>query len=375
MIQQDQRPVLYRIEVQRHTRTDNGWSAWEPVAPTRANGDLINLDWANISDTDLPSQVSALDGLFRKIAEPDFYTLANGAPFIPAIIPPPGASTTPPASAGALAPPVAPAPGPIVPTGPTAAQIAAARGGGRLPAPTTPPVNDEEGAPVAAAPVLPGMPDLTQLRTQPNIPFWFYDENVVPTQTYQYEVRIVMYNPTYRFSLGLKNPKMKTQPTIASNWVVIPAPVDISGDLYFFVDNNLGNNKVDDVNVKVGFRIYKWTNDNWYGTQGIAQPGMPVNGTVHLIDKANATVDVATGYTLVDVLPSAGGSDLNAVLLAPNGDLIMRQSKFDNAKVNKMHGDLEFKAVKPKDVPVVPKPKPVIHLPGNNQRTPDPNDQ
>jgi hypothetical protein len=235
-------------------------------------------------------------------------------------------------------------------------------------------VNEDEGAPTPA-PVIPGMPDLTQLRTQPNIPFWFYDENVMPSQIYQYEVRIVMYNPTYRFTLGLKDPKMKTQPTIASNWVIIPTPVEVSNDLYFFVDSGMGNNAVASTEIKVGFRIFKWTNGNWYSTEGTSLAGEPVAGTVRLLDKGNAPVDVTTGYTLVDVLPGGGGSDLNAVLLAPNGDLVIRASKTDRAGVNPKRQELEREVVKPVIVPPTPKSKPIIHLPGNTPRTPNPDEQ
>jgi hypothetical protein len=220
------------------------------------------------------------------------------------------------------------------------------------------------------------MPDLAQLRALPNIPFWFYDENVAPSQEYQYEVRIVMYNPTYRFSLGLKDPAMKNQPTLASKWVIIPTPVDVSSDLYFFVDSGLGGTGASTTNTKVGFRIFKWTNGNWYGTEGTAQPGEPVLGTVRLLDKANAPVDVDTGYTLVDVLPSGTGSDLTAVLLAPNGELVTRGSKADRVGTNAKRQSLEHDVVKPAVVPVTPKPKPAIHLPGNNQTpTRDDNNQ
>jgi hypothetical protein len=365
----DQRSVLYRIEVQRRSRDHGAWSAWQPVAPTKANGDPIALDWAGTGDADLPAQVAALDSLFRKIAEPDFYTLATGGPFIPPILTQPDASTTKPAAAG-VTPPGAPNP-----NGPTAAQIAAqmaAARGGRPPV-APPQMNDDGGPAPAAVAAVPGMPDLTQLRTLPSIPFWFFDENVVPNQEYQYEVRIVMYNPTYRFSLGLKNPAMKNQPTIASEWAVIPEPVTVSSDLYFFVDSGMGGAgaAAATTTMKVGFRIFKWTNGNWYGTEGTAQPGEPITGTVHLLDKGNIPVDVDTGYRLVDVLPTANGSDLNTVLLAPNGDLVIRGSKSDRAGVNTVRQEREKDVVKPVPVPVVPKVKPVIHLPGNNPQIGD----
>jgi hypothetical protein len=356
----DQRSVLYQIEVQRHARIHGTWTPWAPVAPIKSNGDPVNINWAAIGDADLPTTVTTLDGLFHKIAEPDFYTLASGQPFLPPILTQPDVSATKPA----------------VPPPPALTPSAAGRGRGPGAVQPGQP-NPDDAAPAAAAtPAAPGMPDLAQLRALPNIPFWFYDENVAPSQEYQYEVRIVMYNPTYRFSLGLKDPAMKNQPTLASKWVIIPTPVDVSSDLYFFVDSGLGGTGASTTNTKVGFRIFKWTNGNWYGTEGTAQPGEPVLGTVRLLDKANAPVDVDTGYTLVDVLPSGTGSDLTAVLLAPNGELVTRGSKADRVGTNAKRQSLEHDVVKPAVVPVTPKPKPAIHLPGNNQTpTRDDNNQ
>ncbi len=215
-----QHAVLYRVEVQRRTRTGGNMSAWEPVPPTKANGPMIDIDWPTIADADMNSTVNALDAAFQKVAEPDFYTYANGQAIIPSIIAKPDASTTKPAAVA----PTAAAPAPT-----------AGRGRTDIDAP------DETAAAAVAPPAAPGgMPALAPLRQLPNIPFWFYDENVAPGQEYQYQVRLVMFNPTYRFPLGLQNPAMKNQPTIASEWVPVPGTVNVNSDLYFFVDSGIG---------------------------------------------------------------------------------------------------------------------------------------
>ncbi len=336
-----QRSVLYRVEVQRRARTNGTWSSWENIAPTKANGDPISIDWTPLSDNDVVTQVAALDNAFRKIAEPDFYTLANGQPIIPAILTKPDPTATKPA-VKPLTPP-----------------------------PPQQPVDVDNPTPAPATPAAPGMPDLTTLRQQPNIPFWFYDENVSPNQEYQYQVRLVMFNPTYRFPSGLKDPKMKDLPTIASNWLVVPGTVTVNSDMYFFVDSGIGSAASSTATTKVGFRIFKWTNGNWYSTQGTAQPGMPVTGSVRLFDKGNALVEVPTGFTLVDVLPGTAGSELTAVLLSPTQELVTRNSKSDQASANAKRQELEKIVIKPAPPPapaprprVVPPPQPSRNNPG-----------
>ena len=203
-------------------------------------------------------------------------------------------------------------------------------GGGRpaVPQPVANP--DDSGNPVALQPV-PGVNlDVNQLKQSGTVPFWFWDETVVAGQEYQYRTRLVMYNPLYRYPdpKRLVDPKSAVDATVVSAWVVVPKPVDISGDLAFFIESPLGGGAD-----KVQFHVFKWTNGGWYEDQWTREVGQPVSGTIQLVDKTPPVrIPVDTKYTLVDVQNTSG--DMIAVLLSPTGELVTHSALADSSHAN-----------------------------------------
>jgi len=339
---ENQRAVLYRVDVERRTRIPGGWSAWEKVPPTKAGGDPVpEVNWDALSDTDLLTTVSALDANLARIAEPLFYYFVPKDPTLPPqpIVAPIAKTTTTQPSL-------------------TAARPALPPPGAGAPAPS--PVDNPDA--VAPPPTPAVMADPTTLKAQPSIPFWFYDETVDASHDYQYRARIEMYNPVYHYPGGLADPKMKNQPILASAWVT-PAPttVSVGGDLYFFVNAPIGNGNA--VPEKVNFSVLKWTNGGWYRTEWNEEPGMQLSGPLRIVDK-NTTINIDTGYTLIDI-QSASNGDINVILLTPTGELITHNSKADAAIDGSERKTLSEQVVKIK-------PKPPAAPPGgtvNNSTT------
>ncbi len=333
-----QHTAIYRIEVQRRSRSNGDWSAWESIpAP---NQEAFNTDWSKVSDTDLPGVVSTLENALSRITEPPPHTLANGQPAIPPILQTEVDTSAPPKPA---APAVAPKPAVEAPPAASA----------------TP----------AAKPIV--LPDPNTLHSMANVPFWVFDEHVTPGSEYQYQVRVVMYNPTYRFPEGLKDPKMKDQPTIASAWYTVPgtvdvAPTPISSSTKTWATASGGS-------VLVGFWVYKWTSGKWYETEWTVQPGMPISGKVTLKDQGNKVLEAQTGYSLVDAMP---GTEMRAVLLSPSGELVTRSSLADSPDTNKKRQDLEDRvkasAPPPPPPPAAPTPKPIPRPQSSGSSSPTP---
>ncbi|HUO08549.1 MAG TPA: hypothetical protein VM008_09645 [Phycisphaerae bacterium] len=331
----DQHNVLYRIDVQRRTRTGNGWSDWQEVTPSAAGGARIpDIDWNTLSDTDWSTTVSQFDASFQRIAEPIFYYLAPKdptqppTPIIPPIIKTAPTTTAPAPGAAPIMPPPGAIPGhpPMPPHGAVPPGFHQDSRNPPVAAGTV--VPDEPVNPVAPQPV-PGLTvDVNTLKQQGDVPFWFWDETVDAGHDYQYRTSIIMYNPLFRYPnvQDLKDPGSAKIATVASNWFVVPGTVSVSGDLCFFVENNFGGGGSAQ---KVPFLIFKWTNGSWCRTNGPANVDLAnhVAGQVHIPD-SNRGVPVDTGFTLVDSQIGTGG-DITATLLSPSGELITRNSNID----------------------------------------------
>ena len=93
------------------------------------------------------------------------------------------------------------------------------------------PVNpdDSGSAPMQAAAGL--SLDVNALKQSGTVPFWFWDETVQAGQEYQYRVRLVMYNPLYRYPDAgrLVEPATAKAGSVAGPWVMVQTPVSIQG--------------------------------------------------------------------------------------------------------------------------------------------------
>ncbi len=303
-----QRASVFRIEVQRRVLSVAGWSDWKDVPAAKGSVAPTAIDWASVSD--VAPELDLVDSEFKQIVIPNFYLDAQGV----SILPP---NLTKPTSKSFFevlkqlqdainkAKNITVAPPPAAPAG-------------AAPAPAS-------GDSAAAA--VPPVTDPAVLRAQPLIPFAFWDEGVESDHQYQYQVRVVYVNPTFNWQFGLKNPKMKAQPTLASAWVPITIPVVVNADIAFFIGGagERGGAKTVDV------RLYKRTAGKWYRTNFDTEIGMPITGSVPLVDvKPEIKLDVDTGYTVIDVVGS--GNDARAVLMDPLGNLVTRDTAEDRGK-------------------------------------------
>ena len=351
---EQQHNVLAKVDVERRALTPTGWTTWEKVPGTNTSpgGAIPDIDWNSLNDADWISMVSQLDSSFQKVAEPLFYWLAPKDPTTqaptPILAPNVKALAPPTATPGATVVPGTP-PKPGMPPHPVPPGGIA----GHPPIPMPVPDDSENPNPTPMQAV-PGLTlDVNQLKQSGTVPFWFWDETVQAGQQYQYRVRLVMYNPLYRYPQPqrLVNPDTAKEGTMTSAWVVVTNPVEISGDLAFFIESPMGNGPTD----KVQFHVFKWTNGGWYEDQWTREVGQPVSGRIQLVDKTPPSwVEVDTKYTLVDVQSAPG--DLIAVLLSPTGELVTHSAQADRSQFNPDRAKKETDRVKAIGKAPVPKP-------------------
>lgn len=325
-----QRAVVVRIEVQRRPQLPNGqWADWQDVPPSPASNPVNVPDLSKLSDADVAQVVSALDQQRNQVLMPAYYAPAPATP-------------TPAPTAGRGA-------GPGAPMNPVDDQLGN-------------PVDDQLSPPPAPTPApapTPGRPAPAGAAGQAApLPFRFFDDSVDPGHTYQYQVRVVYYNPTFHFPLGLKNPAMQNEPVIKSDWVAVASPVEVLADLYFYVSAPLGN-PAGTVNPRASLRVYKWKGGQWYRSEWTVQAGQPLAGNVNIMDK-KTNIQVDTPYSVVDVVPGPNGRDQTVVLRGPKGELLERTSSAD-AQDPKQR-DLEGIVYKP-PVTVTTKPAPRGNVP------------
>ncbi len=330
-----QRAVVVKVEVQRRPqRGDGTWGDWQNAPASAASKPLTLPDWSKLSDAEVMQAVAAIEQNNKQVLQPDYY---SNAP-----TPAPSAGM-PPAGGGGPADPTIMAP-----------QVDDQLGGfgPQQPQPQQP--QNRPGVNLNPA-------AMAQLAA---VPFKFFDDSMEAGHIYQYQVRVLYYNPTYRFKQGLATPAMQSEPLIASNWVPVPQAVNVRGDLYFFVTAPLGSSGVIP---KAGVRVFKWTGGQWYRGEWTVQAGQAVAGSIPLVDK-RTSMDVDTPYTVVDVIPGPNGREQDVILRGPKGELIQRNSKADLADPELKN--LEDSAVKP-PVTAPPTTRPAIRPPvtprGGNQ--------
>jgi len=175
--------------------------------------------------------------------------------------------------------------------------------------------------------------EIPDLMTQEVVTIRFYDENVTPDHEYAYRMRVVVFNPTYRLDMPVKdNPKASEQPVLFSSWAEAKdadtgklASIKIDPNLFMFVSRAIGQSDA------AQFSIYKWDNGTWQRHDESVAPGQQI-GRVRSI-AGSKEVDFATGYTLVDIQPDGHG--VIAILQTPTGQLVVRDSTADAESPNR----------------------------------------
>ncbi len=328
-----QRTTFYRVQARRaQLQPDGQWGPWQ-----RVHGFYFNaLPVVHLSQIAPAARAQALDTLDQNVGNiltPAFYPLQKfqlqvqpaGQPMNQSLMPP--------------------LPGAMIPGAPggygTMGSMPRMRTP-RLPrlrrnyAPMLPPALAPPSAgvfPGAAGSVpsasAPGAgTSVAALSKEARIPIWFYDTTVQPGRTYRYELRLVLFNPTYDLPWHLTVASAAQQPWLKSPWSRPSGAVHASNKLYFYlVPDTLARSRVE-------FRIFKWVQGLWAVGEQTVSPGELIGNTqvTSLLNSrgqlAPKQVDFNTGYTLVNVAANANG-DIAAVVLAPEGRLQLRHSAWD----------------------------------------------
>jgi hypothetical protein len=335
--------VVYRVEVRRQERSGAGWTDWKLVEPTKASLPPTDIDWASITPDD--AQARRMDDVSREakqILMPDWYYDEKGQLIQPSIVTKPPADL--PRRVKQLQDEEARANG----TNPTAATPIPTAGFNR-PAPGGIPGEElidsgmtEGGTPQSLA------PEALNTKTQPLVPFAFWDETVEPGHEYRYQVRVRYVNPVFQWRYGLKDKEMAKLPTLDSEWVSVPNPVTVNADLAFFVmSGGRGANTA-------SFRIFKRTAGRWYQTGAEVPIGTNVAGIVRVIGErpTPTPVEVDTGWRVVDI---ASQPTERVVLIDGSGKMITREPAADRDDPNYIKLQQEAKAALP---PPPPPPTP-----------------
>jgi hypothetical protein len=197
---------------------------------------------------------------------------------------------------------------------------------------------------VDVGPVATLAPDVAQIKNQALVPFVAWDTTVEADHEYKYQVRVHYVNPMFNFDKGLAKEDMKSVPLLVSAWVEVPGSVRIKPDTVFFVTNQARGGAT---GPKVGaeVKLFKRTAGKWYGATFDVQAGMPISYSIPLLE-GGKTIEVNTGYTLVDA--QAAGNGVHAVLVDGSGRMTTRDSADDRA--NPARTELEASAQKPAPV-------------------------
>ncbi len=354
-----QRVNFNKVQVQRREKSNDVWTEWEDVPPTRL---VQNFNLNLTESTSKENVLLALDMLnqhWKDILLPPFYlNAADGKPIVPTL----SAHTLSETDAaeqknkvdaiqtylnrpGAASPPA----GPGGMGGPPPGYNGPPPGYGGPP-PEAPPssLTGATTQPTAAAPVAPA--DLNTLLSMPVVPFWFHDETVRPEHVYQYRVRISMFNPVFRLdkAFGLKDEEARNQPWLYSAWTNVPGTVLVKANQYFFFMSQIGAATSREASVK----IFKWTGGRWFVYDESEQPGTSI-GAHRKVMGIPEGVDFTTGYVLVDVV--AGTDDTTVIVLSPDGELVHRSVRRDS--LDPLRRELEPQVYRPGLIPTTPKIK------------------
>jgi hypothetical protein len=177
--------------------------------------------------------------------------------------------------------------------------------------PTLPPNPSGEQQPNAAA-LLGKVPttafDPTAWKDGPIIAF-AHDETVEPEKTYHYRMRYVMLNPIYGQPNAVANPALAQVFRWESKWSDWTTPYAVPPSVSFFVISKIANGAQ-----TVQFEVFHYAKGALHSKVFTVSPG-------DMIGTNENDVDLATGYTLVDIRRDAKGVGY-ALVMAPDGHLV-----------------------------------------------------
>jgi len=292
---QQTRIIVTNVALQRRTRTPDGWSDWQdvPAAVPDALRDKLPPTPKNPRDSrEVSNWYTALSNLQQAIRRPPFFKLlaAEGKtifnisdPSLP-VEQPPEPSAAPP-----TAPPMGVKPGPAAPAP------------APVPSPWLPGGAIEPAVSPAGAPAMPTPSFIEPQHVYATV--WASDLSVQPGQTYQYRMRVSIFNPICGQE-GAEDPKDAWLLTLPGEWSE-PGPVVSIPPLieYYFVGS---------YGAKANLELQRWIHGQWVIAPSVPiaigapvvhqrrQESLYVPGTPG--DKVTETVDLTPGVVLVDLI-------------------------------------------------------------------------
>ncbi len=376
------RTIFYRVQVRRQQRQPGGqWGPWVLVKGTYLQP-LPQVDLSGATPSQVAAALGLLDQAQGQIITPAFHTLEAPRHLIaptnqpqPPAAPPQGPGGMPPFGPGFPPPPGAFNNGPAGADGGGAAMARRLRRQRQLQLQQQmqqqqmqqmqqqqlqqQQMQQNNGLLQVPSQGV-GVPG-SNIAAVTTLPVIFYDQTGLPGEQYRYEMRVILYNPVFKFPYHLTDPAAKMKAWLVSAWSKPTEPVKIRQSEYFFlVSSQLGSQG------QASFRIFKWVQNVWTVADEWVAPGQAIGNVqqVLLVNSVtgalqNQPVDFSTRCTLVDARENASGSSLTIVVEHPNGRLSLRTSAWDalNPEQSRLNARVTQTGIAPTPVvPGVPKP-------------------
>lgn len=145
---------------------------------------------------------------------------------------------------------------------------------------------------------------------------WFHDDTVEPGKTYQYRMRVDLWNRYMGRTKAVKNPEDARKAVIEGEWSAPSDPVVVAPSTHFFVTSVKPGTEIAVV------EVWKWRKGAWYKQNFEAAVGEMIGGEKEVkVDDPDARngrelIDFSTGAVILDLrveepiqmrLPSKGG--------------------------------------------------------------------
>lgn len=284
--------LITGVDVQRRERTTDGWSDWEDISramPESVRGDLPDAAPADPRDR---KAVGAWYGVVNKtqleLRRPPFFELLAAEGQTAAEVTGPLQGVVQPTSYSEPEPDTAVAsPAPGAPARPSPGP---ATGGWRPPGVEP------------ATPVTPERPAFVVEREHEYATVWAHDLTVRPGRTYQYRMRVSIFNPVYGEE-DVEQGEDRWRLQIQGRWSRPSPPIAISPLVEFFFVGSFGN--------RANLELHRWIHGQWVIVPSVPiaigspvayeRPGTTINipGSG---DTVRVPVDMSPGVVLVDLI-------------------------------------------------------------------------
>ncbi|MEI7767267.1 MAG: hypothetical protein WCJ97_07500 [Phycisphaerae bacterium] len=166
-----------------------------------------------------------------------------------------------------------------------------------------------------------------QLLAQSSVPVWIFDDTIKPDGEYRYQLRYMVFNPTYKLPeyWKLTEDGARTRPVLTAPWAITEASYRVPPDAYVFIDGFQPDRE------RVSVSLFKWMEGQWYMVPETVNVGATLNLTRNYPN--GNKVDYLTNYRVVDILhpnPSRP-QDVVVVFETADGKLLTRSSRADAA--------------------------------------------